>query len=84
MSATRLHRIVAAEAVRLNDPDVTARSIRLTEAHQACCATKGIAAAARFLGSSSLDATTEACSTTSGAPTAEPPRLDEAEDFSDE
>ena len=54
--SARLHRIVCEAG--LNDPDVTARSIRLTEAHKVL-RHKGIAAAARFLGASSLDATTE-------------------------
>ena len=48
-----LHRIL--REAGLNDPDTTARSIRLTEAHRVLH-TEGIAAAARFLG---LDATAE-------------------------
>ena len=52
----RLHRIL--REAGLNDPDITARSVRLTEAHRVLH-TEGIAAAARFLGSPSLDATAE-------------------------
>ena len=55
--SSRIHRIL--RAAGLNAPDVTARSIRLTEA-QRVLHTKGIAAAAQFLGSPSLDATAEA------------------------